>query len=323
MLIKKGLFVLLLLAPIALVGATRPLNIGHRGTGSNAPDNPYPENTIPSFEQAIAEGADMFELDVTLSADGVVVVIHDDTLDRTTDCNGCVDAFTLEQIKQCDAAEGTSLEGTGVTVPTLAEVFEAFEGQAAINVEIKTGSCSGIPVADLVDAVDEVMLESGFPDPIVLSSFSLQAMVLSEDLDPEYVTAYLVGQGEAGDGILAASGNDLDGVHPFFLGVNADHVAWADSLGLFINPWTVDLPVFIRQLAQDGVSGIISNEPDIVASILDEFEWEDDDDDNDDDTGDDDSDDDTGDDDEQDDDAADDDTSEEGDDDDDEVCCSA
>ena len=305
------IFIMVAIA-VMVLGAQRPMNIGHRGTGSNGAGNPYPENTIPSFEQAIAEGADMFELDVTLSADDVVVVIHDDTLDRTTDCSGCVDQWTLAEIKTCDAAEGTSLEGTGVKVPTLAEVLDQLGDQAAINIEIKTGSCGGIPTEDLVDVVDEVIQAAKVVPEILISSFSLSALIYAESLDPEYVTAYLASVGQTADGIIAAVDNNLDGVHPFHIGLTNDQITWGTSSNLLINPWTVNLPARLTELAQAGVTGIITDQPNELKSILDGLEWTDDDDDTgDDDTADDDDDtggdDDTGDDDSGDDDDNDDD----------------
>ncbi|HMR09838.1 MAG TPA: glycerophosphodiester phosphodiesterase family protein, partial [Polyangiaceae bacterium] len=115
--------------------ADKVVNSGHRGTGTNSSLNPFPENTIESIKQAFAEGAEMSELDVVHSKDGVLVVIHDDTVNRTTNGTGCVGDLTVAELQGLDAAVGTSLAGTGVKIPTLTELLAAVDG--GLNIEIK------------------------------------------------------------------------------------------------------------------------------------------------------------------------------------------
>jgi glycerophosphoryl diester phosphodiesterase len=99
--------------------------IGHRGAAGHAP-----ENTLRSFHKAVELGADMVELDVHLCATGEPVVIHDDTVDRTTDRSGRVRDLSLDELKALDA-------GDGERVPTLVEVIDEMSGRAALNVELK------------------------------------------------------------------------------------------------------------------------------------------------------------------------------------------
>jgi glycerophosphoryl diester phosphodiesterase len=102
-----------------------PLIIAHRGDSSNAP-----ENSLMAFELAVTKGAKMVELDVQLSKDQQLIVMHDETVDRTTNGRGLVSSFTLDQLKKFDMAQGQK-------IPTLAEVIELLDRKAIINIEIK------------------------------------------------------------------------------------------------------------------------------------------------------------------------------------------
>ena len=111
---------------------SRPLIIAHRGASAEAP-----ENTLVSFERAIRQGADAVELDVRLTKDEAVVVIHDATLSRTTDGRGRVSEHTLEQLKKFDAGSWFHRRYKGEYIPTLAEVLDLVDGKVGINIEIK------------------------------------------------------------------------------------------------------------------------------------------------------------------------------------------
>ena len=123
----------------ALLDPARRIVIGHRGAAAEAP-----ENTLSSFTRALSAGADALELDVRVTADGVPVVIHDPTLDRTTDRAGAVASLSVQEVRAADAGArftpdgGASLpfRGQGVTVPTLAEVLQRFPGTPLV-VELK------------------------------------------------------------------------------------------------------------------------------------------------------------------------------------------
>src|SRR5271156_4282030 len=108
------------------------LNIAHRGASGT-----FPENTLAAFRAAIDAGADMCELDVHLTRDGVVVVIHDEEVDRTTDGKGRVAEMTLAEIKRLDAGARYDRRFTGETIPTLEEVFDLVEGRCSLNIELK------------------------------------------------------------------------------------------------------------------------------------------------------------------------------------------
>lgn len=303
-------------------------NQGHRGTGSNVPGNDYPENTIPSLLQAFTEGADSVELDTQLSLDDEVIVIHDSTMDRTTDCTGNVRNLTLAEIQSCDAAVGTLLEGQSVIVPTLAEVFSSLEyvkDAAIVNVEIKG---SGVSAAHMAQRVTSEIVVAGWEDHVIISSFNSDILSEVEAIDHEWVTALITSELNVNAQADIALGFGFDGLHPYFLNTFASNIAYAHNLGLFVNVWTLDIKAIMKLQIENGVDGIITNEPDRLYDVLNSVDDDDDDfiDDDDDDDIVDDDDNDTSDDDAIDDDDQDDDdnTTEAGnsnDDDDSETCC--
>ena len=138
--------------------------MAHRGASANAP-----ENTMPAFELAVAHGADGVELDVHLTKDGELVVMHDERVDRTTNGKGFIKDFTLEELKRLDARNG--MEGFGgVQVPTLAEVYSLFAGSRhIINVEIKTDIMDYPGICQKLLALEDSMHMNG---RIIYSSFN-------------------------------------------------------------------------------------------------------------------------------------------------------
>jgi glycerophosphoryl diester phosphodiesterase len=158
---------------------------GHRGSGANASGRP-PENTLPSFRHAESSGAAMIELDVRRSADGTVMVIHDDRIDRTTTGRGCVAGLDAVQIRAEDASAGTDWEGAAVSVPTLDEALDAID--VDVNIEVKTDSslfCARPDPSALAAGVVAAMAR----DPkksrrLIVSSFDVAALDVVRRLEP-------------------------------------------------------------------------------------------------------------------------------------------
>lgn len=245
------------------------INCGHRGTGTSRQGNPFPENTIPSFEQAVLEGADMVELDVQHSADGALVVIHDDTVNRTTDATGCVGDLSLDALGALDAARGTTLEGTGVTIPTLQEVFDALE--VHVNVEIKIGDRAECPASSR-EALAEDVVAAIHADPkdrrLVVSSFDLDVLLEVQARDPSihlgYITLVPTDAALAethGFAALNVLGNLLDG----------DDVSGILDRGLEVNVWTINDGDLMESLFSWGVSMIITDAPDLFTTQREAF----------------------------------------------------
>ncbi|GAB4151647.1 MAG: glycerophosphodiester phosphodiesterase family protein [Candidatus Promineifilaceae bacterium] len=215
-----------------------PLIIAHRGASADAP-----ENTLAAFALAQEQGADGIELDVMLSADGLPVVIHDDTLDRTTTAQGPVAART--------AAELADLH-----VPTLDDVFLAFGPSLLYNVELKLYSWRdrGLEAA-VADRIAAYHLESR----VLVSSFhpaclrrARQHMTRTIPLALLHHTRWL----RVAHHLLA-----MEAVHPDYKLVDAAYMAWAKARGYQVNVWTVDDPTAARRMLDLGVHAIITNRP--------------------------------------------------------------
>lgn len=156
----------------------RPLVIAHRGHRAAAP-----ENTMAAFEAAAESGADMIELDVTRSRDGHLVVIHDDTLDRTTNGAGPVSARTLDELRALDAGSWFGPHFAGQRLPTLQEVLEAFGSRVLVNVEIKP-EAARVPAPGPVAAqVAGLVRGMGLLERVVVSSFDYRILLAAREAE--------------------------------------------------------------------------------------------------------------------------------------------
>lgn len=250
-------------------------NIGHRGTGLTRAGHAFPENSIASFQAAMAAGANGIELDVELTSDGGLIVMHDDTLDRTTDCSGCVSAYTLEEVQACRLLDGNGAP-TDQHPPTLAETYDALPSDALVNVELKvygddclTPSTGPVTLADT--AVAEVSA-LGVLDRSFFSSFDETAAASVKQADPDAYSALLLEIGGSQDpsaGIAFSVANGLDAIHPFLL-VSAEGVQQALAAGLQANVWTINTAPAMNEAIDKGVTAIITDQPGILAQVLDE-----------------------------------------------------
>lgn len=235
----------------AWLSASTPLIIAHRGASRDAP-----ENTITAFALAVEQGADGIELDVQLSADGVPVVIHDSSVERTTNGRGAVSKLTLEQLQKLDAGDGRA-------VPTLDEVFEIFGPTLLYNVELKTGFW---PDSNLAAAVAERIDGHHLEEHVLVSSFSPLAMQQArKTLNPRTPAAHLRMSGPAA---LKHRFVKLEGDNPYFKLVDDRYMNWARRENLLVNVWTVDDPVEAQRLTGLGVTSIITNLPSLIRSEI-------------------------------------------------------
>lgn len=231
--------------------APTPLIIGHRGASAE-----MPENTLAAFALAQEQGAAGIELDVQLSADGQVVVIHDHTVDRTTNGTGRVSAMSLAQLQELDA-------GQGQTIPTLDEVFETFGPNLLYNVELKN---SGRHNAELAAAVADRIAAHHLERHTLVSSFSpLAVRHARRHLTRTTPVAHLrqYGWQRFVHSLIPAAAD-----HPHHTLVNEKSMAWARRRGLRVHVWTVDDPGRAQQLVALGVHGIITNRPQLIRTNL-------------------------------------------------------
>ncbi len=243
-----------------------PLILGHRGASAYAP-----ENTLAAFRRALELGADGFELDVTLSADGVPVVIHDDTLDRTTDGSGPVANLTLAQLKQLQAGFRARFgtEFAGEQIPTLEEVFAELGQRALINVELKQDPSPGRRLAEQV-----VALIHAHPvgRRVLLSSFYYDNLQRVRQADPALPVGLLYDPTGPGR-ILQAwlrPGVRAEAHHPYYRLVGALTLRWYRRRGYRVNVWTVNAEADLRRLMRLGVDGLITDRPDVAVRLREE-----------------------------------------------------
>lgn len=223
--------------------------VGHRGSGTNDGSETLPENTIESALAAHAEGAEMVEIDVQLTSDGALVLMHDDTVDRTTDGTGCVSALTLAEIMALDA--------DGSSVVTLDAFFAGVTG--GVNVEVKLHESAACPAQDL-DATADAVVASIAADTaarqIIVSSFDLGVLQRIRASEPSIPIGFLA-TGAADIAMTATLG--FEAIHLLAAVANARTVAQAHDAGLRMNVWTVDGTTDISRVLALGVDGVITN----------------------------------------------------------------
>lgn len=243
-------------------------NFGHRGTGVTREGVPFPENSIPSFEAAIAEGANGVELDAEITMDGRVVVMHDDTVDRTTDCSGCVSEMTFAEVRACRLLDADGAP-TILRPPTLREVYNVL-GDSLINVELKVfgPDCrTETTGADaLVEAALAEVIAIGGQDRTLFSSFDETAVELLKTAQPGFYSALI---SNTPDNALVERALELqqDAIHPLF-SVSEETVQLALDEGLQVNVWGVNNEDFMQQQIDKGSTAIITDEPGLLADLL-------------------------------------------------------
>jgi glycerophosphoryl diester phosphodiesterase len=241
-----------------------PLIFGHRGASAYAP-----ENTLAAFRLALEQGADGFELDVALSADEVVVVIHDDTVDRTTDGHGRVDRLTLAQLKQLDLSAPTQFgpQFQGERLPALAEVFAALGASApCINVELKQDTSPGRQLAAQVVAL---IRAHGLEQRVLLSSFYYDNLRRVKRLAPRLPVGLLYAPDEPLRMLCAwlCPTVKAQAHNPYARLVNSLTLRWWHWRGYRVNTWTVNTEPALRRVMQLGVDGVITNYPDVAVRV--------------------------------------------------------
>jgi len=240
----------------------KPLIIAHRGACSYSP-----ENTMAAFKIALEQGADGIELDAKLSRDGEVVVIHDQTVDRTTDGRGKVHNYSLSELKKFNAGSYFSQEFKGEKIPTLEEVLAEFGTRFLINVELTSYASPG---DDLPEKVADLIGKMGVSKNILFSSFHPIILHRIRGLMPNVPAGLLTGVGifEIGNSFI---GNwfSPSSIHPHYSKATKNFIKRVHQQGRTVNTWTVDDPREVTRLISDGVDGIITDDPKLAIRIRD------------------------------------------------------
>src|ERR1700716_2888493 len=235
--------------------------IGHRGAMGYCP-----ENTFASFERALELGADWIELDVHLTRDGELAVIHDELVDRTTDGHGLVKDHTLAELKQLDAGAWFGPEFAGQRIPTLDEVLVwARARQAVVDIEIKNAP---IYYAGIEEAVVESLDRSGMAEQVIVISFDHRSVQRVKALDARIVTGVLYAARPTDAGLGLAHAAQADAVLPHWAYVTPEDVQTAHQAGLAVAPWATSDPDVLRSLVAAGVDAIGTNHPDVLRRLL-------------------------------------------------------
>lgn len=252
----------------------RPLVIAHRG-GAGL----WPENTLYGFEKASSLGVDVIEIDVRSTSDGVLVVIHDGTLDRTTDGAGRVSEVTLAELKKYDAGyrwtsdggKSFPLRGQGLTVPTLEEVFKALP-QMRFNIEPKQEAPS------IIEPLCNLIRKQGMADKVAVASFSHSIMdefrrtcpEVATSATPVEVSKFLAMQ-KAGVGQAYSPPMQALQVPEYAGGLRVltkEFVEAAHNRNLQVHAWTVNETEDMKRLIDMGVDGLMTDYPDRLMNLL-------------------------------------------------------
>jgi glycerophosphoryl diester phosphodiesterase len=240
----------------------RPIIFAHRGDFAHAP-----ENTLPSFQQALQKGADGVELDAKLTSDGHVIVIHDSTVDRTTDGKGRVTSLTLEAIRKLDAGRWFNEKFAGTKVPLLEEAFEIVGKDKMINIELTNYSS---PRDGLVVKVCELIKRHNNHSQILFSSFFSSNLKIAAQTLPEIPRGLLAMPGWVG--LWARSFGfmfgDYQALHPHISNASREQMQRAHRLKRRVHVWTANTPEEINRLKEWGVDGIITDDPQTAVRAL-------------------------------------------------------
>jgi glycerophosphoryl diester phosphodiesterase len=236
----------------------RTLGVAHRGAARYAP-----ENTLGAFRLALEHGAPAVECDVRRTQDGHLVVIHDPTVDRTTDGRGPVGALTLEALRRLDAGRWFGPEWAGERIPLLDEVLELVRGRALIQIEVKNDPTPAEGIErQVVDAICRKQME----EEAFLISFDHQLVQSARGAAPRVATGILY-SARLVDPIAAARAAGADGLCVQWGYLDREVVAQARGAGLGIYTWTVDDEGVFRRCLELGVDGVASNDTRLIARL--------------------------------------------------------
>jgi glycerophosphoryl diester phosphodiesterase len=240
----------------------RPTIFAHRGASAHAP-----ENTLAAFQLALNQGAPAIELDAMLCADGQVIIIHDDTVNRTTNGFGKVRQMPLAAIKELDAGSSFSSTFKGEKVPTLAEVFETVGQQIFINIEIKNYAS---PMDNLPSQIASLVNQFNLGEFVLFSSFNPLALLKIHRLLPQVPCGLLIFHGAAGGWARSWLGRRFpcQALHPDLRDVTPSFVTSTHRAGRRMHVYTVNQPDKMKSLFTLGVDGIFTDNPQLALSLL-------------------------------------------------------
>jgi len=238
-----------------------PLIIAHRGDSAHRP-----ENTLASFASALEVGADIVELDVQLTKDARLAVIHDPTVDRTTDGQGPVRELTLQQLRALSAGYPSRFGGAyaGERVPTLEEVLGFLKGRARALIEIKKESISDDAQGGVEALCVEAVRRAQMSGDVALISFDPRALVRCRELGPEVRRGHLFNRATPAEVVAGARAVECDLVMPEKGMLSDELVRQAREARLSVSTWVVDDPAELRALLRYDLFAVGTNRPGVL-----------------------------------------------------------
>lgn len=227
--------------------------LAHRGASGTAP-----ENTIAAFKKALVDGCDGFEFDIQQTKDGKIVVFHDWTLERTSDGQGHLRDYTLEELKKLDVGSWFNERFQGERIPTLEETLNIIPDDKLINIELKEEfSVERGTEKKLLDIIKQ------YPNKnIIVSSFSHNLLKNLKELDNSIKIGILLGGALVNlDRYIENLGFEIDAYHPEKSFLNRSDIEYLKSKEIDINVWTVNSPKDAKILEEMGVTRVITNFP--------------------------------------------------------------
>lgn len=239
--------------------------IAHRGASAY-----YPENTMIAFEKAVEMGAEMIELDVMLSKDGIPIVFHDAKLNQHTNGNSYVKYYTLKELKELDAGSWFNPKFSNQKIPTLEEVLHFASGKIALNIEIKTEAVSDQIKNGVEENALQLVKEHGMQKHVLFSSFDYRAVRHFKRLDANIPVALLYKKNQSSR-LLPHQLVEKYKVDAFNCSYRQLKKKWIADINRYNIPafiYTVDSKRRMQKLIAGGVTGIFTNKPDLLKSVV-------------------------------------------------------
>ncbi|KYG30008.1 glycerophosphodiester phosphodiesterase [Priestia endophytica] len=235
-------------------------NVAHRGASAYAP-----ENTIAAFDKAVEMKADYIEIDVQRSKDGKLVLIHDTTVDRTTDGSGKVGNLTFKELRNLDAGSWKGEQFAGAQIPTFDEILDRYHGKIGILIELKAPELYPGIEENVAKELKERNLDKPQNEKIIVQSFNHKSMKKMNELLPKVSIGVLTSSSaDTTEQALQEFSTYADYFNPSYGIVTEDLVNQVHSLGMKIGSWTVRSQEAADFLLDVGVDAIITDYPDYV-----------------------------------------------------------
>ncbi len=241
---------------------SNPTIIAHRGASAYAP-----ENTMAAFHKAIELSADGIEFDVKCTKDGEMVIIHDQTVDRTTDGTGSVIEKNLDDLRNLDAGSSFATAFKGEKIPLLSEVLEEFANKLMMNIELTNYSS----IRDgLAEKAATLVKKMGIEESVFFSSFHPYNLILCRRILPTVPVALLAIPGKIGWICRSRLMNWISPeiIHPFYKDIDQKYIERQHRRNRKVNVWTVNTEMEIKKAIQDNVDGIITDDPVLARRLL-------------------------------------------------------